>query len=118
MSDMARDAIDARLLDDWQRSLPLVPRPFAVVAQHLGIHEADVIDRLERLHGAGAVARVGGVVRPNIVGASTLAAIAAPEFETSEFAAIIAQEPGVNHFYLRENVWNLWLAEVHRFTNE
>lgn len=110
MSDMTRDAIDARLLGDWQRSLPLVPRPFTVVAQHLGVHEADVIARLERLNRAGAVARVGAVVRPNSVGASTLAAIAAPDFETSDFAAIIAQEPGVNHLYLRENVWNLWFV--------
>jgi len=110
MSDMARDEIDARLLGDWQRSLPLVPRPFSVVAQHLGVRDSDVIARLERLHRAGAVARVGAVVRPNSIGASTLAAIAAPEFETSDFAAIIAQEPGVNHLYLRENIWNLWFV--------
>ena len=110
MSDIPSDPIDARLLGDWQRSLPLVPRPFAILAQCLGVNEADVIDRLERLRKAGAIARVGGVVRPNSVGASTLAAIAAPDFETSDFAAIIAQEPGVNHLYLRENVWNLWFV--------
>ncbi len=107
---MGRDSIDMRLLGDWQRDLPLVPRPFAVLAAHLETGEADVINRLKGLCQSGAVSRVGGVARPNVIGASTLAAMAATDLQVEEIAAVIGEEPGVNHSYLRENKLNLWFV--------
>ncbi len=104
------DPLDRRLLDGFQRDFPLVARPFAAIAASLGVGESDVLDRLRRLAGTGAVSRVGAVCRPNAVGASTLAAIAAPDEAVEEVAAIIGEEPGVNHSYLRENPLNLWFV--------
>jgi DNA-binding Lrp family transcriptional regulator len=69
-----------------------------------------VIARLGRLTAAGAVARVGATLRPNIAGASTLAAIAVPDERIEEVAATVGAEEGVNHSYLRENAWNLWFV--------
>jgi len=102
--------IDARLLDDWQRDLPLVSRPFAALGNALGISEAEVIERLSLLHSDGIVARVGGVIRPNTLGASTLAAIAVRDLAVEEIAGLLAEYPGINHIYLRENVVNLWFV--------
>lgn len=104
------DEIDRRLLDGWQRDLPLVPRPFASIGDALGIGEAEVLDRLARLHEAGAISRVGGTCRPNAVGASTLAAVAAPGSRIEEVAAAIGAIAGVNHSYLREDDWNIWFV--------
>ena len=104
------DPHDRRLLDEFQRDFPLVSRPFAVLAAALGLTEAGVIARLETLQGMGSVSRVGGTVRPNTAGASTLAALAVPEHRIEEVAAIVGQEPGVNHSYLREDDWNLWFV--------
>lgn len=104
------DPIDTGLLDGFQRDLPLVPRPFAEIGAVLGIGEAEVIARLRALVEAGSVARVGATVRPNTAGASTLAALAAPEDRIEEVAAIVGEEPGVNHSYLREHDWNLWFV--------
>lgn len=104
------DPIDARLLDEFQRDLPLVERPFAAIAETLALAEAEVIDRLARLTASGAVARVGATVRPNTAGASTLAALAVPDARIDEVAAIVGREPGVNHSYLREHRWNLWFV--------
>jgi len=42
------DPIDQALLDRFQRDFPLVPRPFTVLAETLGLSEALVIERLER----------------------------------------------------------------------
>lgn len=106
----ARDPTDARLLDEFQRDLPLVERPFLALAEMLGIAEGEVIDRLARLVADGAVARVGATVRPNTAGASTLAAMAVPEDQIEEVAALVGAEPGVNHSYLREDRWNLWFV--------
>jgi len=104
------DPIDLALLDGFQRDLPLVSRPFAVIGQALGLTEAEVIDRLSRLQATGRITRVGGTVRPNTAGASTLAALAVPEDRIEEVAAIVGAEPGVNHSYLREAEWNLWFV--------
>ena len=104
------DALDHRLLDEFQRDFPLVPQPFAVLGAALGIDEAEVIARLTQLQTAGSIARVGGTVRPNTAGASTLAALAVPEARIDAVAAMVNEEDGVNHSYLREDEWNLWFV--------
>lgn len=109
MQDIS-DALDRHLLDDWQRDFPIVPKPFEVLAQSLGTSEADVLERLTALRNEGRITRVGATCAPNTLSASTLAAIAAPEARIEEVAAIINQEPGVNHSYQRENEWNLWFV--------
>lgn len=104
------DALDERLLDGWQRDFPLVSRPFADIASEVGVPESTVLDRYRRLLAEGAISRIGATCRPNTAGASTLAAVAAPELRVDEVAAIINAEPGVNHSYLRENDWNIWFV--------
>lgn len=103
-------ASDLALLDGFQRDLPLVPRPFAAIGAALGMAEDTVIARLAAMQAEGRIARVGGTVRPNTAGASTLAALAAPEDRIEEIAALVGAEPGVNHSYLREADWNLWFV--------
>jgi DNA-binding Lrp family transcriptional regulator len=104
------DALNLRLLGDWQRNFPLVSNPFAEIGTALGCPEAEVLHRLTQLSAAGAVSRVGATIRPNTAGASTLAAIAAPVMRVDEVAELIGAEPGVNHSYLRENDWNIWFV--------
>ena len=104
------DPVDRALLDNWQRDLPVEKRPFAVLAQDLGLIEAEVLSRLEKMRQNGRITRVGATCAPNTVSASTLAAIAAPHPRIDEVAAIIGAEPGVNHSYLREDMWNLWFV--------
>ena len=107
---MLDDDLDLRLLNDFQRDLPLVPQPFASIAARLGTHEAEVIARLRRLQDGGRIARVGATCRPNTAGASTLAALQVPPARIDEVAALVSDEPGVNHSYLREGDWNLWFV--------
>ncbi|GAB4361676.1 MAG: Lrp/AsnC family transcriptional regulator [Kiloniellaceae bacterium] len=104
------DPLDRALLDGWQRDFPLVSQPFAEIGRSLGLPEVEVLARLRRLSEAGAISRIGATCRPNTAGASTLAAVAAPEFRIDEVAALINEEAGVNHSYLRENEWNIWFV--------
>jgi siroheme decarboxylase len=104
------DALDRRLLDDFQSGIPPTPRPFAVMAAQLGVAEAEVIARLQRLTAAGAVSRVGPVFRPGQVGVSTLAAMAVPPEHLAEVAALVNAFPEVNHNYEREHAFNLWFV--------
>ncbi len=55
------DAVDRRLIAATQHGLPLVPEPYRTVAESIGIDEADVIARLERLLASGAIRRIGAI---------------------------------------------------------
>jgi siroheme decarboxylase len=107
---MRLNAADKRLLNDFQRDFPLEPRPFARIAESLGISEDEVLERLVGLRDSGAISRVGAVIQPNTVGASTLAAMAVPAERLDEVAAIVTAEPAVNHNYEREHDINLWFV--------
>lgn len=104
------DPIDRRLLDEFQRDFPITERPFQSLATALGLDEAEVIDRLTRMRATGRITRVGATIAPGAVSASTLAAVAAPEDQLEQVAALIDAEPGVNHNYQREDAWNLWFV--------
>ncbi len=110
MVELDLDATDRRLLDGFQRDLPLVPRPFAAMGGALGLGEDAVLSRLARLADAGAIARVGAVRRANAIGRSTLAAISAAPEEVERIGALLCAEAGINHVYLRENALNLWFV--------
>ncbi|HPE80829.1 MAG TPA: Lrp/AsnC family transcriptional regulator [Gammaproteobacteria bacterium] len=111
---MLLSAIDRHLLDDYQHNFPLDPQPFATIAEELGTDEAKVIERLEYLQRIGALSRVGPVLRPNRVGASTLAALAVPVERIEAVAAQVSAFPEVNHNYEREHEYNLWFVVTAR----
>lgn len=104
------DTLDRRLIDSYQRGLPVCTRPFHAVAERLGTSEAEVISRLERLQARGVLSRVGPVFDHARAGASLLAAVAVPEAERDAFAELINAAPGVNHNYAREHDYNLWFV--------
>jgi DNA-binding Lrp family transcriptional regulator len=104
------DHLDRRLLNDFQAGIPLTSRPFAHMADQLGLSEREVIARLQRLTETGAISRVGPVFRPKQVGASTLAAMAVPPPRLAEVASLVGAYPEVNHNYEREHHFNLWFV--------
>jgi len=104
------DALDQRLLNDFQRDFPLVERPFAAIAAVAGASEQVVLDRYRRLAQDGIVSRIGVVFRPNAAGASTLVALAVPPGRTDEVAAWLSEQTEVNHNYEREHRFNLWFV--------
>jgi DNA-binding Lrp family transcriptional regulator len=106
----ALDALDRRLLDDFQREFPLQPRPFAALAERLGVTEGEVLERLRRLQERGAISRIGAVLTPHRIGWSTLAAMAVPAEELDEVAELVSSYPEVNHNYEREHELNLWFV--------
>jgi DNA-binding Lrp family transcriptional regulator len=104
------DALDRRLLDEFQRDFPLVSHPYAILAERLGLAEGEVIERLGKLTTQGAISRVGAVFKPHAAGASTLAAMAIPRERLEEVADLVSAYPEVNHNYERENRLNLWFV--------
>jgi len=105
-------SLEQRLLNEFQHGMPLTPNPYADIARQLGVYETTVLETLQRLQTEGVISRVGAVFRPNRIGASTLAAIAAPAAELEEVAAIVSEFTEVNHNYEREHHFNLWFVVV------
>jgi DNA-binding Lrp family transcriptional regulator len=107
---MNLNATERRLLNDYQRDFPLEPRPYARIAAELGVGEDEVLALLAELQAHQAVSRVGAVIRPNTLGASTLAAMAAPAERLEDVAALVSARPEINHNYEREHAFNLWFV--------
>ena len=103
-------SITDQLLHGYQRDFPLTPEPFNDIALRLDATEREVRSAFEVLLGSGIIARIGGVVRPNTLAASTLAAVAVPALSIDSIATMIAELEGVNHVYLRENEINIWFV--------
>lgn len=102
--------LEQQLLNDFQRDLPLVPRPFAAIAEALQIDERTVLQALQDLQQRGLISRVGPVFAPRRVGASTLAALAVPPQDLETVAELVSTYPEVNHNYQREHRFNLWFV--------
>ena len=102
--------LEFKLLNDFQRDFPLVAQPFAELARRLAIDEATVITALQSMREHGLISRVGAVFRPNVVGASALAALAVPTHQLEEVAARVSALAEVNHNYEREHRFNLWFV--------
>jgi DNA-binding Lrp family transcriptional regulator len=108
--DAPYSPLEFGLLNDWQRDLPLLPEPFAVIGDKYGVAEQDVLFALKRLHGKGLISRVGAVFAPWRIGVSTLAAMAVPAERIDEVAALVSARNEINHNYEREHRYNLWFV--------
>jgi siroheme decarboxylase len=53
--------LERRLIVETQAGLPLVPRPFAALAEKLGVEEAEVLARFQDLSDRGAIRRIAAV---------------------------------------------------------
>jgi len=102
--------LEYALLNNWQRDFPVVTHPFAEVGLKVGADETAILATLQRLRERGAISRVGAVFAPRRIGASTLAALAAPPQRIEEIAALVSARPEVNHNYQREHRYNLWFV--------
>ncbi|WIT10629.1 AsnC family transcriptional regulator [Paucibacter sediminis] len=105
------DALDAALINRLQIDLPLLPRPFAALAEELGCGETQLIARLQRLLAQGTLSRFGPMFQIERAGGRfVLAAIAVPEARYAEVAALVNAMPEVAHNYRREHALNMWFV--------
>ena len=108
---VALDTIDRALINDLQGGFPLVPRPFAAVGAALGVSEAEVITRIDRLIAEGALSRFAPMFdAERLGGAVSLAAMAVPPGRFEEVAALFAEMPEIAHAYERTHALDMWFV--------
>lgn len=105
------DAVDRQIIAKMQGDFPLCERPYAAVAEVLGIPEGDLLSRLQRLLDSRVLTRFGPMMQvERMGGAFVLAALAVPEARYDAVAALVNALPQVAHNYRREHAFNMWFV--------
>ena len=105
------DAIDRLIINQLQSDFPICEAPYQVVAERLGLTEANLIERLQALLANGTLTRFGPLYHAERMGgALTLAAVKVPPERFAEVTAIINAFPEVAHNYARSHELNMWFV--------
>ena len=108
---MQPDPLDRRIINALQGGFPLCEEPYREVAESLGIDEAELIGRLQRMLDARVLTRFGPMFQIEAIGgAFVLAALAVPEDRFDEVAAEVNALPEVAHNYRRGHALNMWFV--------
>ncbi|MCF6204842.1 MAG: Lrp/AsnC family transcriptional regulator [Methylococcaceae bacterium] len=101
-----------KLLNNYQQDFPLSTTPYKDIALSLGVSEDDVLLAFSELKNKKFINRIGSIITPNLIGTSSLIAMAIPENQLQSVANIVSSYPEVNHNYERENRFNLWFVLI------
>lgn len=101
---------DRPILQALMRGLDLVPRPYLHLAEQLGRSEDNVLDRIQCLHDAGVIARLGVIVRHRALGWRSNAMVVwdLPHDRITKIGPMLAAEPGITLCYERTPVEGVW----------
>lgn len=104
------DSLDYQLLTTVQHGLPITSRPYASIAEALGIDEQQVISRLAALKALGLIKRWGVVVKHRELGysANAMIVIDVPDQQLAELGQQISRFAFVNLCYQRPRQGELW----------
>ena len=113
MTEMTLDTMDKRILDIIQTDFPLESRPYAIIAERLGITEQEALDRVNALRKSRLIRRLGANFQSAKLGfRSTLCAAKVPEDKLDVFIAEVNRHVGVTHSYLRRHAYNVWFSAI------
>ncbi len=105
------DATDRAIINALQGGFSLAERPYREAAQSLGLGEAELIERLERLTASRALSRFGPMYNAErLGGAVTLCAMSVPDERFDEVADIVNGHREVAHNYARSHELNMWFV--------
>ena len=105
------DTVDKAILNEIQWTFPLVPEPFAVIAQKFGIKEEELTRRLVALKKIGIIRQLSAIFDTRKLGyKSALIAMAIEPEKLDHIANQINKHPGVSHNYERNHEYNLWFT--------
>ena len=104
------DDVDRQLIAMIQNGLPISDRPYAKIAEHIGITEEEIIDRISDLLDRGLIKRFGVVVRHHELGYRENAMIVwdVPDDQVHRVARQIRSYPFITLCYRRARQLPEW----------
>lgn len=108
------ESLDGRILDRVQSGFPVSERPFAEMADDIGIDEKTLLEHLRTLNDQGVIRRFGAVFASRKLGyVSTLVGVRVPNNEDiPAVAAEVNKYLEVTHNYQRSDEYNLWFTLI------
>lgn len=108
---MTIENMDRKLLNLIQTDFPVVPEPYRVLGEALGIGEDEVIARIRKLIEKGVIRRLGGIFDSRKLGyCGALCAMKVEDERIDQVAGVVNSYSGVTHNYLREHHFNMWFT--------
>ena len=97
------DELDKKIIGLLQKDLPLDPRPFAVMADQIGITEDKFVERVRVMINKGIIRRFGATLYHQEAGFSSNAMVAwaVPDEKIEETGRAMAEFREVTHCYQR-----------------
>jgi len=104
------DELDYRLIAAVQAGLPIAARPYAEVAEKLGLAEQEVIGRLACLKSQGLIKRWGVVVKHRQLGyrANAMIVMDVPDVRIADIGRQIGRYTFINLCYQRPRQGDAW----------
>lgn len=95
--------LDQQLVRATQAGLPLVPHPYAHIAEQLGVTEATVTERLQALLNNGVIRRIGAVPNHYAIGyaANGMSVWDVEDAHIDRLGELVGALPAVTHCYRR-----------------
>lgn len=118
------DAIDREIIKLTQTGLPLVSRPYDVIAQQLGVTQGEVIKRLAQMQEQGIIRRIAAVPNHYALGykGNGMTVWDVPDEMVNELGQQVGNLPFVSHCYHRPRFLPDWpynlFAMVHAKTKD
>ncbi len=121
---MRLDATDRALIEATQGGLPLVPNPFAVIGEAIGISEDEALARMRALARRGVMRRIAAAPNHYALGlvANGMTVWDVADEAVSKLGPRVGALPFVSHSYRRPRALPLWpynlFAMVHGTTRD
>ncbi|WP_051935464.1 Lrp/AsnC family transcriptional regulator [Deinococcus sp. YIM 77859] len=98
-----------QLLNRIQRDIPIVQRPYRVLAEEVGLTEGEALSILREVKAEGVLRQISAIFDTRTLGyQSSLVAAEYDEEQLDAGAEIVSGHPGVSHNYKRNHSFNLW----------
>ncbi|MEN9479788.1 MAG: hypothetical protein RLZZ298_1183 [Pseudomonadota bacterium] len=104
------DELDRALIVATQAGLPLVARPYALIAEQLAISEDEVMARLQGLLTSGMIRRIGAVPNHYAIGwtANGMTVWDVADEQVDQLSVLVGALPFVTHCYRRPRALPAW----------
>ncbi|MFD2673287.1 siroheme decarboxylase subunit alpha [Marinicrinis sediminis] len=105
--------MDRALLQRMQGDFPVCDRPYARIAEEVGMTEQECLSRLQTLQSEGWIRRFGAILDSKTLGyASTLCAMKVAQEDVPAVGEIINHYEAVTHNYVRNHPYNIWFTLI------
>ena len=112
-------SLEIDIIRKLQGDLPLVPEPYKLIADELGIQEEELLEKIKEFCDKGIIRRVGATLNHRNVGfkANAMVVWVVPEERINEVSEILIEFPQISHCYQRPTFQN-WPYNIFTMIHE